>query len=71
MRKVQLVKIGDKYAVKFVYYFSRSNYLDFVNKNYKWKKNCKHFNDCLTTKEIAENVFRVFESDVIIKNVDL
>jgi len=71
MRQVQLVKIGEKYAIKFIYRFSKSDYLDFLNRNYKWKKNCKHFNDCLTTKEIAENVFKVFESDVIIKNVIL
>jgi len=38
MRKVQLVKIGDKYAIKFRYYFGRSNYLDFLTKGFKWKK---------------------------------
>ena len=71
MRKVQLVRIGDKYAIKFRYYFSASDYYDFDNTEYRWAKNCKHFKDCLTTKEIAEEVFSMFERDTIIKNVDL
>jgi len=67
MRKVQLVKIGDKYAIKFRYYFFPSEYYDFKNINCRWTKNCKHFKDCLTTKEKAEEVFSMFESEIIIK----
>ncbi len=67
MRKVQLVKIGDKYAIKFRYYFFFSDYYDFKNKNCRWTRCDIYFDYCLTTQEKAEEVFSIFESEKIIK----
>ena len=67
MRKVQLVKIGEKYAIKFRYYFFPSDYYDFKNIKCRWTKDSTHFDHCLTTQEKAEEVFSLFESEIIIK----
>lgn len=68
MRSVTLVKIGEKYAVKFKSgLFSRWNYIDMVNDKYTWRKEDKHFKDCLTSLEMADKVYSRYIEETIIK----
>lgn len=68
MRSVTLVKIGEKYAVKFKSgLFSRWKYIDIVNESYTWRKEDKHFNDCLTSFERADKVYSRYIGETIIK----
>lgn len=61
--KVQLEQIGNQFCVSVKDgWFSNKKYVDLRDRSYKWSRKDKHFKDCLTTKEEAEEVFNLMAS---------
>lgn len=58
MAKYQIVRIGDKYAVRRKW-FSFGTYIDLTAPNLSWSRGAFYFRDCLTTNiSVARAVAR-------------